>query len=112
MAPGLWANRNRPRYNPSFAGPAQASAGGSENMLCCLIGLASLSPAGAWIVARYTAGAGETCRHRDTLISAALLAAGVGAACVAGYLLMSASPDPFRPICNVLMPVPHAWPRF
>ena len=112
MAPGLWANRNRPRYNPSFAGPAQASAGGSENMLCCLIGLASLSPAGAWIVARYTAGAGETCRHRDTLISAALLAAGVGAASVAGYLLMSASPEPFRPICNVLMPVPHAWPRF
>lgn len=81
-------------------------------MLCCLIGLATLSPVGAWIVARRQAVAGEAGCQRDRLISAGFAVAGVSVACVAGYLLMAASPETFRPICNVIMPSSRAWPRF
>ena len=62
-------------------------------MLCCLIGLATLSPVGAWIVARRQAVAGEAGYQQDRLISAGFVVAGVSAACVAGYLLMAASSE-------------------
>jgi len=80
-------------------------------MLCCLAALAALSPIGGWLIARRGAAAGAVCCQQDSWKPAALLATGVGAACVAGYLLMSTSPQTFRPICSVLLS-PAAWPRF
>jgi len=80
-------------------------------VLCCLIGLAALSPVGAWMIARRKAASGWVCRQQDMWVSAAVLAAGMGMAGVAGYLLMAASPESFGPICRVLMTTPPAWPR-
>jgi len=77
-------------------------------MLCCLAALAALSPIGAWFIARREAA---VCGGQDRWKWAALLATGVGAACVSGYLLMSASPQTFGSICSVV-PSPAAWPRF
>lgn len=76
-------------------------------MLCCLIGLIALSPAGAWIVSRRQAAIGQACCNRTALISILLLAAALGAVCIGMFLFASVLPQTFRPICTVLK---TPWP--
>lgn len=87
-------------------------AGGSDAVLCCIIGMAALSPVGAWLIARRRAALGAACCVQDGRRSTAVLVASVGAAGVAGYLLMASSPATFQPICKAIMSAPAGWPRF
>lgn len=77
-------------------------------MLCCLIGLIALSPAGAWIVSRRQAAIGQNCCSRAVPICVFLLVAVFGAAGIGVFLFVSGVPETFRPICTVLK---TPWPR-
>lgn len=76
-------------------------------MLCCLIGLIVLSPAGAWIVSRRRAAGGPDCCTGAVLMPGLLLVAVLGAVCIGVFLFASGLPETFRPICTVLK---TPWP--